>query len=120
MTKLEMFGAIKAKVADNEEMVKFLDHEIELLVKKSENRKPTKTQKENKALCDALVATLEVIGEGTISEITAKCDALSGFSNQKVSALAKMLCEEGKVVKRVEGRKSIFSLAIAPEVVDAE
>ena len=119
MTKVEMFGAIKAKVADNEEMVKFLDHEIELIVNRNENRKPSKTQKENKALCDTFVATLEVIGKGTISEITANCDAFKGLSNQKVSALAKILVNEGRVVKNVEGKKAIFSLVVEP-VVDAE
>ena len=31
MTKKEMFVAIKAVVADNQEMVDFIDHEIELL-----------------------------------------------------------------------------------------
>ena len=30
MTKKEMFVAIKAMVAENEEMVAFIDHEIEL------------------------------------------------------------------------------------------
>ena len=48
MTKKEMFAEICKGVADNAEMVAFIDHEIELLDRKSGSpRKPTKTQVEN-------------------------------------------------------------------------
>ena len=48
MTKREMFAEIRAIVVDNAEMVAFIDHEIELLNRKSNGkRKPTKNQLEN-------------------------------------------------------------------------
>lgn len=111
MTKREMFVAIKAVVADNEEMVKFIDHEIELLDKSKANRKPTKTQQENEVLCNVVIDTLKVIGKGTITEIGANADALKGLSNQKVTALVRTLVDRGVVVKNTEGKKSVFSLA---------
>ena len=47
-TKKEMFVEIRNVVADNAEMVAFIDHEIELLSRKSGSpRKPTQTQIEN-------------------------------------------------------------------------
>ena len=48
MTKREMFNEILTVVADNAEMVEFINHEIELLNRKSSAvRKPTKNQLEN-------------------------------------------------------------------------
>ena len=59
MTKREMFAEIRNIVADNAEMVAFIDHEIELLERKSNGvRKPTKTQVENEQFKDAILATL--------------------------------------------------------------
>ena len=46
ITKKEMFAKLREMVKDNAEMVKFIDHEIELLEKKnaSKSAKPTATQ----------------------------------------------------------------------------
>ena len=45
VTKRMRFEQIKSLVGDNEELVAFIDHEIELLDKKnSRTGKPTKTQ----------------------------------------------------------------------------
>jgi len=88
--------------------------------KKSANRKPTKAQNENKALCDEIVAVLANLPEGaTATEIAKASDALKDFSNQKISGLLKILRENGSVVRDTVGRKSIFKLAVADEV-DAE
>ena len=48
MTKREMFAEIRNAVIDNAEMVAFIDHEIELLNRKSTSpKKPTKTHQKN-------------------------------------------------------------------------
>ena len=47
MTKREMFAAIRERVLDNDEMVEFIDHEVDLLARKRTSTKPTKTQREN-------------------------------------------------------------------------
>jgi hypothetical protein len=84
---------------------------IEQLDKKaSTEKKPTKTQIEADALADALYD--EMLAEGgklTVSEMLAKFDCVKGMSNQKVSAIVRKLKDAGKVVKDVEGRKSLFS-----------
>lgn len=110
MTKVEMFNAIKAVVADNEEFVAFIDHEIELLNRKSSNKKATKTQVENEGFKEEILNVLDVRG-ATVTEIQAKSEVLSGLTNQRVSALLRQLVNDGKAVKSVEGKKSLFAKA---------
>ena len=52
MTKRENYTAIRAIVADNAELVAFIDHELELLDKKNSKRsdKPTAKQTANAEL----------------------------------------------------------------------
>jgi Fic family protein len=108
MTKVEMFNAIKEVVAGNQEMVTFIEHEIELLQKKSTNRKPTKTQEENKSLKNEILSVLTDEGM-TVTEIQKKSEILGEVSNQKVSALLRQLVEVGAVEKTTEKKKSFFS-----------
>lgn len=110
MTKVEMFNAIKTVVADNEEFVAFIDHEIELLQKKTSNKKATKTQIENEGFKDIILSVLSNEG-ATVTEIQGKNDILAGLSNQRVSALLRQLVNDGKVVKVIEGKKSLFKIA---------
>ena len=108
MTKVEMFKAIKEVVADNQEMVAFIEHEIELLQKKSGNRKPTKTQEENKVLKDEILSVLSDKGM-TVTEIQKSSEILGNVSNQKVSALLRQLVERDEAVKTTDKKKSLFS-----------
>lgn len=108
MTKVEMFNAIKEVVADNKEMVTFIEHEIELLQKKSSNRKPTKTQEENKSLKNEILSVLTDEGM-TVTEIQKSSEILGNVSNQKVSALLRQLVEVGTVEKTTDKKKSLFS-----------
>lgn len=108
MTKVEMFNAIKEVVADNQEMVAFIEHEIELLQKKSSNRKPSKTQEENKSLKNEILSVLSDKGM-TVTEIQKSSEILGELSNQKVSALLRQLVEEGTVEKTTDKKKSLFS-----------
>jgi hypothetical protein len=109
MTKVEMFKAIKAVVADNADFVAFIDHEIELLNKKSANKKPTQKQAENEGFKAEILATLTDKGV-TISELQAKSEILGPLSNQKVSALLRQMVDAGTVAKTVDKKKSYFSL----------
>lgn len=112
MTKVEMFNAIKAlsEVKANSDMVAFIDHEIELLNRKAQNKKPTKTQAENESIKAEILATLTDKGV-TVTELQAKSDVLGTLSNQRVSALLRQLVEAEAVVKTVDKKKSYFSLA---------
>jgi len=110
VTKKEMFEALKGieAVAENEAMVAFINHEIELLDKKAQNKKATKTQEANVGLKAEIKATLSADGM-TVSDIQSKSETLSALSNQKVSALLRQLVEAGEVVKVVDKKKSYFS-----------
>lgn len=110
MTKVEMFNAIKAVVADNEEFVAFIDHEIELLNRKSSNKKATKTQVENEGFKDIILSVLSDEG-ATVTEIQGKDETLANLTNQRVSALLRQLVNGGKAIKVVEGKKSLFKIA---------
>ena len=112
MTKKDYFKALLAleAVAENADMVKFIEHEIELLEKKADNKNPTKEQEANKVLMDKIVSVMTSEG-ATASDIAKKSDELKDLSNQKVSSMLRKLVEEGRVVKYAEGKKSLFKLA---------
>ena len=110
ITKREMFTSIREVVADNADMVAFIDHEIELLDKKSSSKKQTATQVANDGLKATILTVLTDEGK-TASEVLTSSTEFSGLSNQKISALLKQLVEEGKVVKETDSKKSVFRLA---------
>ena len=112
MTKRENFETIKniPEVAENADLVAFIDHEIELLNRKSsKSGKPTKTQIENEGI-KAVIA--EVLADAdasmTVTEMLAD-DRLNGYTNQKISALLRGMGD--KVVKTVDKKVSRFALA---------
>lgn len=111
VTKAEMFAMIKEVegVKENEAMVAFIDHELELLAKKASNKKPTKTQEENEGLKVEILNVLTNEGM-TVTEIQSKSVVLGDLSNQRVSALLRQLVADGKVAKNVDKKKSYFSL----------
>lgn len=114
ITKAQMFAMIKAvpEVAVNSDMVDFIDHELELLAKKSANKKPTKVQEQNVVLKNKIVDVLGTFENGaTASEVLSADDAFAGLSNQKISALLNALVKDGDVVKSTDTKKSIFSVA---------
>ena len=112
MTKREMFNLIASVNADNEEIVEFCNKEIELLEKRKGSKTPTKTQKANEGIMDAIAEALASLEGGvTVTDLIASADSLSGLTNQKVSALLRKMIESGRVVKTIEGKKAFFSLA---------
>ena len=111
ITKVEMFKMIKAQVSDNQDMVAFIDHEIELLQKKASNKKATKTQEANVGIKATILAILKGADPMTITEMQGASAELGELSNQKVSALVRQLVEAGTVVKTVDKKVSRFSLA---------
>lgn len=115
MTKREMFVAIAnvAEVAANEEMVAFINHEIELLDNRKTSKKGlTKTQKENEGVKAVIAEVLADAGEKmTVTELIGD-DRLNGYTNQKISALLRQMVEAGKVVKTIEGKKAFFGVAV--------
>ena len=115
MTKKDYFAVLKEMVigAENEkELVAFIDHEIELLSRKSSKSGETKTQKENVAIMEKIVNALSIVDSPiTITDLQKEVPEMGEYSNQKLSALLKKLVEDGRVVKTVDKKKSYFSLA---------
>lgn len=111
MTRVEMFNAIKAipQVADNQEMVDFIDKQIAQLAKRKSAE--SKTQKENKALMEVVVDAMEVLNKPATATQIMKSDAsLSELSLPKVSVLLKKLIEDGRVERTIEKKIALFSL----------
>ena len=112
MTKKEMFAEIRNIVADNEEMVAFIDHEIELLERKSNStKKPTKTQIENDGFKAEIVAYLtEVDTPKTIKELQAEIPSISGLTNQRITHMLTDLRKDGKVARTYVKKVAYFAL----------
>lgn len=116
VTKRENFEAIKAILAERGEdaLVAVMEHEIELVSKK--RNAPTKAQKANVELVEKvydILAASDVAMTATEIFNVAVANEVEGItSNQKVSALLKMLGD--RIVKETNGKKSTF------KVVDAE
>lgn len=113
MTKKEMFIKIKEVVADNEEMVTFIDHEIELLNRKAKSsKKPTKTQIENDGFKAEIVAYLaEADAPKTIKELQAGIESIADLTNQRVTHLLTDLVKAGTLTKEYVKKTPYFAVA---------
>ena len=115
-TKREFFGEIREIVKENTELVEFIDHELELLDKKT-SAKSTKVNTEQVELMDKIVNALNEIGRSvTISELQKENAEMAEYSNQKLSAMLKKLVDNKQVTKMVDKKKSYFMVAETPEV----
>ena len=112
MTKRDYYNALLniAEVKANGEMVKFIEHELELLAKKnSAEKKPTAVQIANDGIKSVILETLAENGKMmTISEMQKVNAELGEMSNQRISALVRQLIADGKVERVEEKRKAYF------------
>ena len=118
ITKKERFMELinlvnTSKVESKSEMVAFLEHEIELLERKSSSSAKTKTQQEHEKIMALIVEELRKVGKPvTITELMKESVVMAEYSNQKLSSLLKKLTEAENpvVVKTIEKKKSYFSV----------
>lgn len=80
-------------------------------IKKSSSKKPSKNAEENKAFGEIIKGILADKEPMTITEIQNSNEDLKALSNQKVTAVVRMLIKAEEVVKIVDGKKSRFTLA---------
>ncbi len=120
MTKKDFFKLLVGIVEKTEnfdkktETLDFINHEIELLNKKSSapGKKKTAHIKENEELMELIGIALELFGKPvTVTTMIKENAEMSKLSSQKLSALLKKMIEAGKVVRTVEKRVPYFSLA---------
>ena len=122
ITKKENFEAIRAILVERgeDELVAVIDHEIELVSKKRNTQ--TKAQKANVELVEKVYEILQASDVPmTAGEVfnTARDNGIDEItSNQKASALLKMLVDANRVEKLIDGKKSTFKVAEAE--VEAE
>ena len=110
MTKKEMFMEIRNAVITNEEMVAFINHEIELLNRKSSgSRKPTARQIENEQLKTEIITYLtQADTMKSIKELQAEIPSLTGITNQRITHMLSALVKENKLAKEYVKRTPFF------------
>lgn len=111
ITKKEMFTKMLA-IADvqvNEEMVAFINHEIELLERKNSAKKATPQQVENEKVKEKI---LEILDEPmTATQIMNAVQPFfeTVFTNQRISALLRQLGDKGtKQVKKYQEKRVMY------------
>jgi Fe2+ or Zn2+ uptake regulation protein len=115
MTKRDYFQILRDTYptsADNyDEVIGFIDHEMELLERKnSSDKKPTAQQVANDKLKSAILLAMEPDKRYTASEVLKLVDDTGELSNQKVSALLRLLKDAGLVERIEDKRKTYFQL----------
>lgn len=120
ITKVNRFNQILAisEVAENSELVEFINHEIELLQKKSASKKSAKKSEEFIALKN-IVAGVLTDEPMTISEIIKSSNALTGITTQKLVPIFKELVLDG-VAQRIEEKGKALFTYVPFEDTDAE
>ena len=112
LTKRDYFKALLAieEVAANEELVSFINHEMDLLARKNSAGEPKKTanQLANEELKQVILDRMEEGVKYTITEMNASFEELAEFTSSKVNALVTQLKNEGKVVRVEEKRRAYF------------
>ena len=115
VTKRDNFNALLEieEVKANQGLVDFINHELELLDKKSASKATATTanQKANEDIKKTIVNELVRLGKHTISELQKESEDLAQYSNQKLSALIKQLVDNGEVTKTTDKKKSYFEVA---------
>lgn len=109
ITKVERFNQLLAldEVKANADLVAFCEHEIDLLQKKSANKKPKSESEETMTLKREVASVLDDTPK-TISEIIKANENLAGLSTQKLVPIMKLLVAD-EVAERVEEKgKALF------------
>ena len=124
ITKKEFFGMLKGVVESSQpanmtELIAFIDHEVELIDRKAENRKAGvgKKAEVNNALTTIIIEELAKIGKCTITDLLKKSEVLTNYvtedgkslSNQKISALLKPLYGgDNPTIERTMEKKVVY------------
>lgn len=106
--------AIKVvKDAGRDDLVEFLQGRVEVLEKKTANRKPTAKQEENEVFKVIILEVLENAEAGlTIKDIVSNADGRleDASSTAKMSALLSQLRKDGKVERTYDKKVAYFSI----------
>ena len=113
-TKREHFAELRVLASGNEELIEFIDHEVELLNKKnSADRKPTVNQLDNKKIKKIIA---DNIGDKRYT-ITEMIKALlsdtewADITCSRLTAICTQMAESGVLVREVVKRKAYYRKA---------
>lgn len=116
LTKKENFMRV-IEVLQNqglEDLVAVMQHEIDLLDKKAQNKTATKTQLANESTKALIVQELTRLGTPTtitdLIKASPELAEVTNGSNQKVSALMTQLKNAGIVTRVTDGKKALFTI----------
>ena len=109
VTQKDMFNEVitLAEQAGREDIVEFAKGRIEVLNRKSANRK-TKVNEADEALKTAVAQVLANGEKMTVTAIMRADDTLGAQSNQKVSAILRKMIADGAVAKEKDKKTSLF------------
>ena len=121
LTKRDMYNLIMELNADNQSIVDFCEHEIELLERKKSNGNAKANEKVAENLdivyealveCGKAVTATELIATGLLNGQGMEND-VGIITSQKVSNYLNKLVDKGTVVKEIIKKKTYFSIANA-------
>lgn len=102
-------------VAENEMLVDFISHEVELLSRKnSADKKPSATQTANMGIQSAILEAMAENRLYTVTEIMKEVPACAELTNQKVSAQMRVLVN-ADLVERIEDKRKTYFRKVAGE-----
>lgn len=121
-TRKEMFTAVSDFLAEHDAdvaMIDFVNHQIELLDSKKENKKQAKEQEENAAYSDAIYEQMAFERKYSVAELMKELPMVNDWnanhetelSVQKLASLLKPLVDGGKVIKTTEKRRVFYTKA---------
>lgn len=122
-TNREMFLAVldvlkNAVITDDErtELTDFINGRIEMIDKKASTvSKADKAKAElNARIADEIVAGLIACDKPVkVSDLIKNCDALNGYSTQKLTPILTSLVKSGRVTKSVYKKETLYSVEAA-------
>jgi isoleucyl-tRNA synthetase len=116
ITKKDKFEMVKAIIANSdtaskEELIAFIDREIELINKKSTSKSETPTQKANKLIIETIADCMKTLDVPiTVTDLKNSFIALNNFTTQKLSVLLAKMVKDGRVIRTEDKKKTYFSL----------
>ena len=111
ITKRDRFNELLAiaEVKSNADLVKFIEHELELLNRKNgAEKKLTPTQVENEKLKSVIYSAMSPSQKYTISDLQKNIPEIAELTNQKMTHLLTQMKDSGLVVRVEEKRKAYF------------
>lgn len=117
ITKREKYEMLKAlpAVAENEMLVEFIDHELELLDRKNVGngeKKLTAKQTENEAYKGEILNYMEMGSKYTITELSENVPNIpEDMTHNRIVALLKQLCDAGAIIRSKDKGITKFTLS---------